>query len=112
MLVVGTNGKGSTCAFAVSAVAADPARVGSMPSPHLQEPRERIRINSAARVPSTPRRSPRSGKLIERHGLPVLAQGIFTTTAAVHFERAGVGLAVAEASICRREQGRGCGTRP
>ncbi|EDY47365.1 bifunctional folylpolyglutamate synthase/dihydrofolate synthase (plasmid) [Streptomyces clavuligerus] len=100
MLVVGTNGKGSTCAFAVSAVAAAGARVGSLPSPHLQEPRERIRIDG---VPVT--RAEYTAvfaevwRVIEQHGLSVLAQGIFTTTAAVHFRRAGVRLAVAEASI-------------
>ncbi|MFB7470323.1 bifunctional folylpolyglutamate synthase/dihydrofolate synthase [Kitasatospora sp. NPDC056184] len=100
MLVVGTNGKGSTCAFAVSAMAAAGARVGSMPSPHLQEPRERIRIDG---VPVT--RAEYSAafdevwRAIEQHGLPVLAQGVFAATAAVHFRRAGVTLAVAEASI-------------
>ncbi|MFF2013875.1 bifunctional folylpolyglutamate synthase/dihydrofolate synthase [Streptomyces sp. NPDC058195] len=100
MLVVGTNGKGSTCAFAVSAVASTGARVGSLPSPHLQEPRERIRVNG---VPVTRAEYAAAfaevWRVIERCGLPVLSQGIFTTTAAVHFRRAGVGLAVAEASI-------------
>ncbi|MFD7068908.1 bifunctional folylpolyglutamate synthase/dihydrofolate synthase [Streptomyces sp. NPDC059913] len=100
MLVVGTNGKGSTCAFAVSAVTAAGARVGSMPSPHLQEPRERIRIDG---VPVTRAEYTAAfaevWQAIERHGLPVLSQGVFTATAAVHFRRAGVGLAVAEASI-------------
>ncbi|MGW1412229.1 hypothetical protein [Streptomyces sp. NPDC002403] len=100
MLVVGTNGKGSTCAFAVSAVAATGAQVGSMPSPHLQELRERIRIDG---VPVTRAEYTAAfaevWQAIERHGLPVLPQGIFTTTAAVHFRRAGVALAVAEASI-------------
>ncbi|MEV5978386.1 bifunctional folylpolyglutamate synthase/dihydrofolate synthase [Streptomyces sp. NPDC052114] len=99
-LVVGTNGKGSTCAFAVSAVAATGARVGSMPSPHLQEPRERIRIDG---VPVTRAEYTAAfaevWQAIERHGLPVLSQGIFATTAAVHFRRAGVALTVAEASI-------------
>ncbi|MFF2963546.1 bifunctional folylpolyglutamate synthase/dihydrofolate synthase [Streptomyces sp. NPDC057963] len=100
MLVVGTNGKGSTCAFAVSAVTATGARVGSMPSPHLQEPRERIRIDG---VPVTRAEYTAAfsevWQAIERHGLPVLAQGIFAATAAVHFRRAGVPLAVAEAGI-------------
>ncbi|MGH4029299.1 bifunctional folylpolyglutamate synthase/dihydrofolate synthase [Actinomycetota bacterium Odt1-20B] len=100
MLVVGTNGKGSTCAFAVSAVAATGAQVGSMPSPHLQEPRERIRIDG---VPVTRAEYAAAfsdvWQAIERHSLPVLSQGIFATTAAVHFRRAGVALAVAEASI-------------
>ncbi|MFE6973046.1 bifunctional folylpolyglutamate synthase/dihydrofolate synthase [Streptomyces sp. NPDC057682] len=100
MLVVGTNGKGSTCAFAVAAVTAAGARVGSMPSPHLQEPRERIRIDG---VPVTRAEYTEAfaevWHAIKRHGLPVLAQGIFAATAAVHFRRAGVDLAVAEASI-------------
>ncbi|MYR58346.1 bifunctional folylpolyglutamate synthase/dihydrofolate synthase, partial [Streptomyces sp. SID625] len=100
ILVVGTNGKGSTCAFAVSAVAAAGVRVGSMPSPHLQELRERIRVDG---VPVTRAEYTAAfaevWRAIERHGLPVLAQGIYTATAAVHFRRAGVGLAVAEAGI-------------
>ncbi|GGR36050.1 bifunctional folylpolyglutamate synthase/dihydrofolate synthase [Streptomyces roseolus] len=100
MLVVGTNGKGSTCAFAVSAVAATGARVGSMPSPHLQELRERIRIDG---VPVT--RAAYAAafsevwRAVEGHDLPVLPQGVHAATAAVHFRRAGVALAVAEASI-------------
>lgn len=100
MLVVGTNGKGSTCAFAVSAVAATGARVGSMPSPHLQELRERNRIDG---VPVTRAEYTAAfaevWQAIERHDLPVLAQGIYAATAAVHFRRAGVALTVAEASI-------------
>jgi dihydrofolate synthase/folylpolyglutamate synthase len=100
MLVVGTNGKGSTCAFAVSAVASTGARVGSMPSPHLQEPRERIRVDG---IPVTRDQYTAAfaqvWRAVERYDLPVLAQGVFATTAAVHFRRAGVRLAVAEASI-------------
>ncbi|MFF5504560.1 bifunctional folylpolyglutamate synthase/dihydrofolate synthase [Streptomyces roseolus] len=100
MLVVGTNGKGSTCAFAVSAVTATGARVGSMPSPHLQELRERIRIDG---IPVTRAEYAAAysevWRAIERHDLPVLPQGIHATTAAVHFRRAGVALTVAEASI-------------
>lgn len=100
MLVVGTNGKGSTCAFAVSAVAATGVRVGSMPSPHLQEPRERIRVDGVpvSRAAYTAAFA-EVWRAIEHHALPVLSQGLFATTAAVHFRRAGVGLAVAEASI-------------
>ncbi|WP_346768373.1 bifunctional folylpolyglutamate synthase/dihydrofolate synthase [Streptomyces sp. R301] len=100
MLVVGTNGKGSTCAFAVSAAAATGERVGSMPSPHLQELRERIRIDG---VPVTRAEYVTAfsdvWQAIECHDLPVLAQGVYATTAAVHFRRAGVALTVAEASI-------------
>ncbi|MFJ4796095.1 bifunctional folylpolyglutamate synthase/dihydrofolate synthase [Kitasatospora purpeofusca] len=100
MLVVGTNGKGSTCAFAVSAVTAGGARVGSMPSPHLQEHRERIRVDG---VPVTRAEYAAAfaevWQAVERHALPVLASGLYAATAAVHFRRAGVPLAVAEASI-------------
>ncbi|MEV0534142.1 bifunctional folylpolyglutamate synthase/dihydrofolate synthase [Kitasatospora sp. NPDC050463] len=100
MLVVGTNGKGSTCAFAVSAVAATGARAGSMPSPHLQEPRERIRVDG---VPVT--RAEYAAAFAEvyraadRYDLPVMAAGLYAATAAVHFRRAGVRLAVAEANV-------------
>ncbi|MFJ9950512.1 bifunctional folylpolyglutamate synthase/dihydrofolate synthase [Kitasatospora sp. NPDC091207] len=100
MLVVGTNGKGSTCAFAVAAVAAAGARAGSMPSPHLQEPRERIRVDG---VPVT--RAEYASAFAEvyraayRYDLPVMATGLYAATAAVHFRNAGVRLAVAEASI-------------
>ncbi|TKA09483.1 bifunctional folylpolyglutamate synthase/dihydrofolate synthase [Actinacidiphila oryziradicis] len=45
VLVAGTNGKGSTCAMAVAGLVAAGYRVGSMPSPHLQQYTERIRIN-------------------------------------------------------------------
>ncbi|WP_327072457.1 bifunctional folylpolyglutamate synthase/dihydrofolate synthase [Kitasatospora purpeofusca] len=100
MLVVGTNGKGSTCAFAVSAVTAGGARVGSMPSPHLQEHRERIRVDG---VPVTRAEYAAAftevWQAVERHALPVLATGLYAATAALHFRRTGVPLAVAEASI-------------
>ncbi|MGE7435489.1 bifunctional folylpolyglutamate synthase/dihydrofolate synthase [Kitasatospora sp. NPDC001175] len=100
MLVVGTNGKGSTSAFAVSALTSTGARAGSMPSPHLQEPRERIRVNG---VPVTREEYTAAftevREAIGRHGLPVTASGMCSATAAAHFRRAGVELAVAEASI-------------
>ncbi len=100
MLVIGTNGKGSTCAFAVSAVTASGIRVGSLPSPHLQELRERIRIDG---VPVTRDEYTETfaevWRAIERHDLPVMAQGVFAVTAAVHFRRTGVRVAVAEAGI-------------
>lgn len=45
LLVGGTNGKGSTVAFASSLLAAAGNRVGSTTSPHLLEYRERFRID-------------------------------------------------------------------
>ena len=44
--VAGTKGKGSTCAFTASILAAAGWRVGMYTSPHLQDVRERIAINS------------------------------------------------------------------
>lgn len=42
--VAGTNGKGSTCAFAASCLQAQGYRVGLYTSPHLEKVNERIRI--------------------------------------------------------------------
>src|SRR5713226_8666876 len=43
--VAGTNGKGSTCAFIASCLAAADYRVGLYTSPHLVRVNERYRIN-------------------------------------------------------------------
>ncbi len=43
--VAGTNGKGSTCAFVASCLAAQGYKVGLYTSPHLERVNERIRIN-------------------------------------------------------------------
>ncbi len=43
--VAGTNGKGSTCAFAASILQEAGYRVGLLTSPHLVSPRERIQVN-------------------------------------------------------------------
>jgi dihydrofolate synthase/folylpolyglutamate synthase len=43
--VAGTNGKGSTCAMMASALSLSGFRVGLYTSPHLVDPRERIRID-------------------------------------------------------------------
>ncbi len=47
ILVAGTNGKGSTCAFLAAALSAAGLRVGLYTSPHLVSCRERIRIGGA-----------------------------------------------------------------
>src|SRR5262249_54425168 len=43
--VAGTNGKGSTCAFAASCLVAEGYRVGLYTSPHLTRLNERIQID-------------------------------------------------------------------
>ncbi|HEV3234816.1 MAG TPA: folylpolyglutamate synthase/dihydrofolate synthase family protein [Candidatus Dormibacteraeota bacterium] len=45
VLVGGTNGKGSTCAYLVSILAGAGYKVGSMPKPHLQSYTERVCID-------------------------------------------------------------------
>ena len=44
-LVTGTNGKGSTCAFLASILAAAGLRAGTMPSPHLKSYTERVQVD-------------------------------------------------------------------
>ncbi|MFN7134116.1 MAG: bifunctional folylpolyglutamate synthase/dihydrofolate synthase, partial [Myxococcales bacterium] len=43
--VAGTNGKGSTCAFAAAMLRAHGLRVGLYTSPHLVDVRERIQVD-------------------------------------------------------------------
>jgi dihydrofolate synthase/folylpolyglutamate synthase len=43
--IVGTNGKGSSCAFLESILMLNNLKVGVFSSPHLTSARERIRIN-------------------------------------------------------------------
>src|SRR5947199_9921701 len=45
ILVAGTNGKGSTCAFLTSILSAAGHRTGSSPKPHLYTPRERLQVD-------------------------------------------------------------------
>ncbi len=49
ILVGGTNGKGSICAMIYAILKAATGRVGLYTSPHLQDPRERIRVSPDAR---------------------------------------------------------------
>ncbi|MCB5911115.1 bifunctional folylpolyglutamate synthase/dihydrofolate synthase [Streptomyces pinistramenti] len=104
ILVAGTNGKGSTCAFAVSGLAACGLRVGSMPGPHLQESTERIRVNN---VPVS--RSAYTSAYAEvdaaarRLSEPLDAPALRAAAAVVHYRRVGVDLAVMEASAGGRD---------
>ncbi len=109
MTVTGTNGKGSTCAFAVSALAADGLRTGSMPSPHLQRVTERIRINGTPASPAACHRAfQRVDEALRRTGLVVNAGAVHAAAAAVHFALSGVDLAVLEANIGGRRTAVNC----
>lgn len=50
--VAGTKGKGSVCAFCASILSECGYRVGLYTSPHLSDPRERIRILERGKAPS------------------------------------------------------------
>lgn len=104
ILVTGTNGKGSTCAFAVAGLAALGLRVGSMPGPHLQEPTERIRVNNvpvsrAAYAAAYAEVDAAARQLSD----PLDAPAIRAAAAAVHYRRVGVDLAVMEVSAGGRD---------
>ncbi|AKU89875.1 bifunctional folylpolyglutamate synthase/dihydrofolate synthase [Vulgatibacter incomptus] len=103
VLVAGTNGKGSTCAFLASALARTGRKVGLYTSPHLVSFRERIRIDGA----------PISSEALERAGARLRAVWppfgdhpdaltYFEAATALAFEafaQAGVEIAVLEVGL-------------
>ncbi|NLU66771.1 Mur ligase family protein [Streptomyces sp. HNM0574] len=100
MTVAGTNGKGSTCAFAVSVLAAAGMRVGSMPSPHLQQLTERIRVNGGPISAADCRHAyEQVDRAMQRIGRTANAQALHAAAAVAHFAREDVNLAVLEANI-------------
>jgi dihydrofolate synthase/folylpolyglutamate synthase len=103
VLVGGTNGKGSTCAFLVSILAAAGYRVGSMPKPHLQSYTERICVNAvpiseadfAALVTDI---VPAVERVTLAHGAPTEFE-MLTAAALLHLSREGVELLVSEVGL-------------
>lgn len=95
LLVVGTNGKGSTAALLASVVHAHGLKVGLYTSPHLIRVEERIRVDSA---PIEPERL--LELLRELHAFPELSYfETLTAAALIHFANEGVALAVLEAGL-------------
>jgi dihydrofolate synthase/folylpolyglutamate synthase len=101
--VAGTNGKGSTCAFAATSMTAQGHRVGLYTSPHLVRVNERIQINGeeisderlGERVLQVLRRYPDA-----RAVPPPLTFFEFTTLVALwHFSRERVDIAVLETGL-------------
>ncbi|HME91936.1 MAG TPA: Mur ligase family protein, partial [Myxococcaceae bacterium] len=101
--VAGTNGKGSTCAFAASCLAAQGYRVGLYTSPHLNRVNERIQISGqpisdallAKRIVEVLERYPDAAR--EPHPLTFFEFG--TLVALWHFAREKVDLAVLETGL-------------
>jgi dihydrofolate synthase/folylpolyglutamate synthase len=103
--VGGTNGKGSTCAMAAAALAAEGHRVGLYTSPHL------VRFNERIEVAGTPIGDAALEACIEevRRACPWHERGVeadrltyfevATLAGLLHFAREGVGAAVVEVGL-------------
>jgi dihydrofolate synthase / folylpolyglutamate synthase len=104
LLVAGSKGKGSTCAFAARLLGLSGRPVGLFSSPHLLDVRERIRVNGRA-IPIE-----RFVTLVERVAEPagrraatlpaeayLSPTGLLLAVALLHFRASGVELAVIEA---------------
>lgn len=98
LIVGGTNGKGSTCAFLEAMLACAGYRVGCYTSPHLIRYNERVRIDRAEVSDAA---LCESFAAIERvRGDVPLTYFEFGTLAAVwHFQRTGVDVAVLEVGL-------------
>ncbi len=101
--VVGTNGKGSTCAFLSSILVEDGKKVGIYSSPHLEEFNERIKINHKNisddnLIILLNRVLQAADKIKNKHG-EVRAFEVFTATAFLWFSKMQVDIAIIEAGM-------------
>jgi dihydrofolate synthase/folylpolyglutamate synthase len=101
VLVAGTNGKGSTAAWLSTMAAAAGYRVGLFTSPHLESPRERIRIDGLAIDEGDLGRLLETvvGASEERCGSPPTYFEALTAAAYLYFVERGVELAVLEVGL-------------
>ncbi|EPX63427.1 Dihydrofolate synthase [Cystobacter fuscus DSM 2262] len=98
--VAGTNGKGSTCAFASAALHAAGHRVGLYTSPHLVRVNERIRVDGVEI--SDECLGQRILEVLERHPEAATSLTYFefgTVVAFWHFAREAVDVAVVEVGL-------------
>ncbi|ATB37809.1 bifunctional folylpolyglutamate synthase/dihydrofolate synthase [Cystobacter fuscus] len=98
--VAGTNGKGSTCAFASAALHAAGHRVGLYTSPHLVRVNERIRVDGVEISDET--FGQRILEVLERHPEAATSLTYFefgTVVAFWHFAREAVDVAVVEVGL-------------
>lgn len=94
--VIGTNGKGSTCAMLEAGLLASGVPVGRFTSPHLTHFEERVRVNGVNLPPA------RTGTFIAWAQTQAPDAAFFDLTLALacqEFARAGVGVAVMEAGV-------------
>lgn len=104
--VAGTNGKGSTCAMIASALRVSGLRTGLYTSPHLVDPRERIRlddtlISEAAWVGAFKEVHAATERLLARETMDAHPSFFETVTAMafVAFARAGIDVVVLETGL-------------
>lgn len=103
VLVAGTKGKGSTANFLASILAAAGQKIGLYTSPHLIDPRERIRVDGAIISKSDFCSLVDSVKpVIEKRKSEVASQGmitffeLFTLLAVLYFKKRGVQFGIFE----------------
>lgn len=98
ILVAGTNGKGSVCAFISSILMAGGFRVGTFFSPHLFRINERIRLDMEE-IPSSDLDGLLGSIKKERKQAPFTYFEGMTAAAALYFERKNVDVAVFEVGL-------------
>ena len=98
ILVAGTNGKGSVCAYITSILMASGLDVGTFFSPHLFRVNERIRLNMDE-IATADLDGLLGGLRAERKSIPFTYFEGITAAAALYFERKGVDIAVFEVGL-------------
>jgi dihydrofolate synthase / folylpolyglutamate synthase len=100
VIVAGTNGKGSVCAFLESILRAAGYRTGLFTSPHLIDVRERVRAGSRP-IPASDwsRLSRRVRSLMVRHRLRLTEFEAHTLIAFLHFAEQRIDIAVVEVGL-------------
>ena len=106
ILVAGTKGKGSTANFIASILSAHGYRTGLYTSPHLIDPRERIRVHSKIISKNEFAESvAEASRIFKKHRGPKTPYGaltffeLFTFVAMLHFAKKNVEIAVFEVGM-------------
>ncbi|PNY80506.1 glutamate ligase domain-containing protein [Deinococcus koreensis] len=94
--VIGTNGKGSTCAMLEAGLRAAGVRVGRFTSPHLRDYEERIRVDG---VNLSPARTAAFIRWAQAHAPDAAFFDLTLALACQVFAEAGVEVAVMEAGV-------------
>ncbi len=99
VVIGGTNGKGSTLAFLASLALANQTKIGQQTSPHLRSPRERIKVDDREISPAAFAAALAAVRETADAADPPTYFEAITLASFVHFEKAGVGLALHEVGL-------------